>query len=224
MGTSLLLNFRTNQEVVMKQKKSIVVVVLTIFFSFILLSGTLSAQSFSGYKDFRFDMNRNDVIPILKRICKGLHWDANKKYYDIDSHFIVGNRCYRIFGLFRDIHFTFYSDSTGKLAIIGVGMDSYDRSKHSNFMKQYVRVNESLKGKYRLDIPINNNLYKRWFESEFEKIYEIYNDGKVVLSLQDYHFHGVVFKKLFVIYNNNHLARNAVDYAKKSLGAKSDDF
>ena len=64
MGTSLLLNFRTNQEVVMKQKKSIVVVVLTIFFTSILLSGTVSAQSFSGYKDFRFGMQRNEVITI----------------------------------------------------------------------------------------------------------------------------------------------------------------
>ena len=103
-------------------------------------------------------------------------------------------------------------------------MDAYHEEKPNDFIKHYYRVNKLLRKKYRLEIPINNNLYKRWFESEFEKIYEIYNDGKVVLSLEDYHFSGVVFKKLFVIYNNNHLARIAVDYAKKSLSAKSDDF
>ena len=36
----------------MKQNKSKVVVVLTIFFTFILLSGAVNAQSFFGYRDF----------------------------------------------------------------------------------------------------------------------------------------------------------------------------
>ena len=67
----------------MKQKKSIVVVVFTLFFSFILLSGTLNAQSFSGYKDFRFGMQRNEVITIVERICKGLPWDPNQKYDEL---------------------------------------------------------------------------------------------------------------------------------------------
>ena len=67
----------------MKQKKSIVVVVLTIFFSSILLSGTLSAQSFSGYKDFRFGMKRNEIIPIVNRICEGYDFTNYRKYDEL---------------------------------------------------------------------------------------------------------------------------------------------
>ena len=107
MGTSLLLNFRTNQEVVMKQNISIVVVVLTIFFSFILLSGTVSAQSFSGYKDFRFDMKRNEIIPIVNRICTENRYNDYKKYAELTKTkdgSIEGNECYKIFGEDRDIY------------------------------------------------------------------------------------------------------------------------
>ena len=88
----------------MKQKKSIVVVVLTIFFSFILLSGTVSAQSFSGYKDFRFGMKRNDFIPIVNRICKEDQYNNYKKYYEwskTKDGSIEANQCYKIFGKYR---------------------------------------------------------------------------------------------------------------------------
>ena len=120
MGTSLLLNFRTNQEVVMKQKKSIVVVVLTIFFSSILLSATVSAQSFTGYKDFRFGMKSSEVISILESICEGKTWGSREKYQEGDNY-IEGKRCYSIFRKYRDIQFFFYTD-TGKLYQIKVDM------------------------------------------------------------------------------------------------------
>ena len=73
----------------MKQKKSIVVVVLTIFFTSILLSGTVSAQSFSGYKDFKFGMKRNEIIPIVNSICWGNRYDNYKKYDELDNYIIL---------------------------------------------------------------------------------------------------------------------------------------
>ena len=130
VSVNVLLNFRTNQEVVMKQKKSIVVVVLTILFSFILLSGTLNAQSFSGYKDFRFGMQRNEVITIVERICKGLPWDPNQKYDELTETrdgAIRGNWCYKIFGKNRHVYLDFYK--TGELAQIQVEMDGLNLKK-----------------------------------------------------------------------------------------------
>ena len=226
MGTSLLLNFRTNQEVVMKQNKSIVVVVLTIFFSFILLSGTVSAQSFSGYKDFRFGMKRNDIIPIVNRTCSGLLWDRNIKYdelTDTKDGSIRGNQCYKIFGKNRDVYLNLYSN-TGDLYQIKVTMDSMDKKTPNVFVQQFLKVRESLKQKYRLDIPINEDIFKRWLDDEFEAIYEIYNDGKVILSLEDHRISFAIFKSLYVIYNNDHLARESVTHAKKVLSTKSDNF
>ena len=96
----------------MKQNKSILVVV-TIFFSFILLSGIVNAQSFSGYKDFTFGMKRNEIIPILNRICMGAYWDAKEKYNELTKTkdgAIQGYRCYSIFGKYRDVYFIVYSD------------------------------------------------------------------------------------------------------------------
>ena len=85
----------------MKQNKSKVVVVLTIFFTFILLSGAVNAQSFFGYRDFRFGMKRNDFIPIVNRICKEDRHNNYKKYYELTKTkdgSIEGNECYKIFG------------------------------------------------------------------------------------------------------------------------------
>ena len=229
MGTSLLLNFRTNQEVVMKQNISIVVVVLTIFFSFILLFGTVSAQSFSGYKDFRFDMKRNDIIPIVNRICKEDSYSYNniyKKYYELTKTkdgSIEGNECYKIFGKDRDVYLKLYSD-TKDLYQIKVVMDPYFHKKPNELIEHYRRVNKILRQKYRLDIPLNEEMYKRFIDGEGEKIYEIYNDGKVVLSFEYEKIGRYKLKTLFVIYNNNHLAKNSVDFAKKSMSAESDDF
>ena len=213
----------------MKQNKSIVVVVLTIFFSFILLSGTVSAQSFSGYKDFRFDMKRNDIIPIVNRICKEDSYSYNniyKKYYELTKTkdgSIEGNECYKIFGKDRDVYLMLYSD-TKDLYQIKVVMDPYFHKKPNELIEHYRRVNKILRQKYRLDIPLNEEMYKRFIEGESETIYEIYNDGKVVLSFEYEKIGRYKNKTLFVIYNNNHLAKNSVDFAKKSMSAESDDF
>ena len=219
MGTSLLLNFRTNQEVVMKQNKSIVVVVLTIFFSFILLSGTVSAQSFSGYKDFRFGMKRNEIIPIVNRICKRNIFGTYEKYAeltDTKDGSIEGYNCYKIFGEDRDLYLNLYSD-TKVLYQIKVVMDAYSNKKPNKFIELYRRLNKILRQKYRLDIPLNEEMYRRFIEGETEKIYEIFNDGKVVLSFEKRPIGRYDLKTILVIYNNNHLANIAVDYAKNSL-------
>ena len=209
----------------MKQNKSILVVV-TIFFSYILLSGIVNAQSFSGYKDFRFGMKRNEIIPILNRVCMGAYWDANEKYQELTKTkdgAIQGYRCYSIFGKYRDVYFIVYSD-TKELYQIKVSLGYYDRKKPNDFIKHYYRVNKLLRKKYKLEIPINEELYKRFLDWELEKVYEIYNDGKVVLSFEHRKIGRYTLRTLFVIYNNNHLAGNAVDFAKKSMSAESDDF
>jgi len=190
------------------------------------LSGTLSAQSFSGYKDFRFGMKRNDIIPIVNRTCSGLLWDRNIKYdelTDTKDGSIRGNQCYKIFGKNRDVYLNLYSN-TGELYQIKVTMDSMDKKTPNVFVQQFLKVRESLKQKYRLDIPINEDIFKRWLDDEFEAIYEIYNDGKVILSLEDHRISFAIFKSLYVIYNNDHLAKISVDLAKKYNSIKSDDF
>ena len=234
----------------MKQNKSIVVVVLTLFFSFILLSGTLSAQSFSGYKDFRFGMKRNDITPIVNRICEGYHWTHYgwrrlksmgysippvrpldikdfPKYEELTKTkdgSIEGIKCYKIFGKDRDVYLKLYSD-TKDLYQIKVVMDPYFHKKPNELIEHYRRVNKLLRQKYRLDIPLNEEMYKRFIDGESEKIYEIYNDGKVVLSFEHRKIGRLTHRYLFVIYNNNHLAGIAVDFAKKSMSDDgSDDF
>ncbi len=206
----------------MKQNKSIVVVVLTIFFSFILLSGTVSAQSFSGYKDFRFGMKRNEVISIINRICKGYPFDVNVKYKDIASHYIEGIWCYSILGQHRSIHFSFYTDGGRELYQIKVGMMDRERKRMNELMNHFSKVRDKIKQKYRLDRSFTNDVIQRWINDEVEIIYEIYNDGRVVLSLED--MRGGLFKQVFVIYNNDHLAKISVDLAKKYNSIKSDDF
>ena len=149
-----------------------------------------------------------------------------KKYYELTKTkdgSIEAHECYEIFGKDRDVFLLIYND-TKELYQIKVGMDEYWHKKPNKFMEQYLRVNKLLRQKYRLDIPINNELYKRFLDWEIKKIYEIYNDGKVVLSLEDRKFYDMTLKTLFVIYNNDHIAGKAVDFAKKSLTADSDDF
>ena len=214
----------------MKQKKSIVVVVLTIFFTSILLSGTVSAQSFSGYKDFRFGMQRNEVITKVERICKGLPWDPNEKYSELTKTkdgAIRGNWCYKIFGKNRHVFFDFYKD--GELAQIQVEMDGLnlkknDRNNTKTFVDHYYRVHELLKQKYELEIPLTNSLIQRFLEDGVNDIYEIYNDGKVVLNFTKRKVGYAFFKSIMVIYNNDHVGKHYTGLAKKSRSAKSDDF
>ena len=124
----------------------------------------------------------------------------------------------------RNIFLLLYNN-TKVLYKIEVQMDAYNPKKPNDFIKHYYRVNKLLRKKYRLDIPINEEIYKRYIDWELKKIYEIYNDGKVVLSLEDRKItKSTTLKTLFVIYNNDHIAGKAVDFAKKSLTADSDDF
>ena len=211
----------------MKQKKSIVVVVLTIFFTSILLSGTVSAQSFSGYKDFKFGMQRNEVITIVERICKGLPWDPNQKYEEGRSGAIRGNWCYKIFGKNRHVYFDFYKN--GELAQIQVDMDGLnlkknDRNNIKTFVDHYYRVHELLKQKYELEIPLTNSLIQRFLEDGVNDIYEIYNDGKVVLKFTKRKVGYAFFKRIMVVYSTDNVGKYLTSLAKKSRSAKSDDF
>jgi hypothetical protein len=191
------------------------------------LSGTVSAQSFSGYKDFRFGMQRNEVITIVERICKGLPWDPNQKYDKGISGAIRGNWCYKIFGKNRHVYLDFYK--TGELAQIQVEMDGLnlkknDRNNIKTFVDHYYRVHELLKQKYELEIPLTNSLIQRFLEDGVNDIYEIYNDGKVVLKFTKRKVGYAFFKRIMVVYSTDNVGKYLTSLAKKSRSAKSDDF
>ena len=57
-----------------------------------------------------------------------------------------------------------------------------DRNNTKTFVDHYYRVHELLKQKYELEIPLTNSLIQRFLEDGVNDIYEIYNDGKVVLK------------------------------------------
>ena len=162
--------------------------IFTIFFSSILLSGTVSAQSFSGYKDFRFGMKRNDFIPIVNRICKEDRHNNYKKYYELTKTkdgSIEAHECYEIFGKDRDVFLLIYND-TKELYQIKVGMDEYWHKKPNKFMEQYLRVNKLLRKKYKLEIPITDELYKRLFvfisRTALEDIIQLYYHNLYLIS------------------------------------------
>ena len=65
---------------------------------------------------------------------------------------------------------------------------------------------------------------QRFLEDGVNDIYEIYNDGKVVLNFTKRKVGYAFFKSIMVIYNNDHVGKHYTGLAKKSRSAKSDDF
>ena len=136
----------------------------------------------------------------------------------------------------RNIFLWLYNN-TKVLYKIEVQMDAYNTNKPNDFIKHYYRVNKLLRKKYKLEIPITEELYKKFLDGELERVYEIYggrkgqlyNKGKVVLSLEAtsrfYKVSSYTYKAIFVIYNNDQGAGEAVDFAKKIMSDDgSDDF